>query len=279
LARHGYPVIFVDRPTLLKKLYENIRHKDKILLQKRLIRLEQGASGVRVITQDECSYDGDIVVGADGMNSAVRKHMHRLASISSPGYFATDEYSSEWNYCLFSERRTEIQLTFDFPGVPCAYKCIWGISHPVKGVEPGSIHVIMGKNQSYSVFTGPGKLHWLLYVRNPQMMYGKGVPRYTVEDEQRLAEQHFGDRINEYTTFGDIYKSKIVSGLTPLHEYQWKTWHYERIMTIGDACHKVSNITRGLVTVKTQFVSQLHTRFIHLGAVVEEQPSKTELLC
>ncbi|KAM3073525.1 hypothetical protein ACMFMG_004581 [Clarireedia jacksonii] len=215
--RHGYPVIFVDRPTLLQKLYENIRQKDKIFLQKRLIRLEQGANGVRVITQDECSYDGDFVVGADGMNSAVRKHMHRLASISSPGYFDVDEYSN----------------------VPCAYRCIWGISHPVKGVEPGSIHVIMGKDQSYSVFTGPGKLHWLLYVRNPQMMYGKNVPRYSVEDEQRLAEQHFGDPINEYTTFGDVYNSRIVSGMTPLHEYQWKRWYFERIITIGDACHKV----------------------------------------
>jgi hypothetical protein len=154
---------------------------------------------------------------------------------------------------LFSMLKTKDcnPLTFVFSGVPCAYKCIWGISNPVKGVEPGSIHVIMGKNQSYSVFTGPGKLHWLLYVRNPQMMYGKGVPKYTVEDEQRLAEQHFGDPINEYITFGDVYKSRIVSGLTPLHEYQWKTWHFERIMTIGDACHKVSYSIHSLVTVKT----------------------------
>jgi hypothetical protein len=87
----------------------------------------------------------------------------------------------------------------------------------------------MAKDHSYSLFTGPGKLHWLLYVKNAQVMLRKGVPQYSVEDEQRLAEQYFGDRFNEYDTFGDVYKNKFISRLTPLHEYQWKRWHFERI--------------------------------------------------
>jgi 2-polyprenyl-6-methoxyphenol hydroxylase-like FAD-dependent oxidoreductase len=105
LPRHGYPVIFVERQVLLRKLYENMRQKDKVLLQKRFTRLEQAENGVRVITQDGCSYAGDIVIGADGMHSPVRKQMHCLANILSPGYFDMDEYSSEWPVVLCSKRR------------------------------------------------------------------------------------------------------------------------------------------------------------------------------
>jgi hypothetical protein len=124
--------------------------------------------------------------------------------------------------------------------VPCTYKCIFGISHPTKGIEGGTNHIVMGKGYSYLILTGPGKIYWFLNVKNSEPTYGKGVPSYTVEDERRLAEQHFEDRLNEYDTFRDMYKNKIISRLTPLHEYQWKRWYFGRVMTIGDASHKVS---------------------------------------
>ncbi|KAK6210531.1 putative secondary metabolism biosynthetic enzyme [Pestalotiopsis sp. IQ-011] len=136
---------------LLRKLYENIGQKEKILLRKRFVQLDESENGVRVVTKDGSSYEGDILIGADGVHSAVRKEMHRLAHISSPGYFDKDEYA---------------------------------------------------------------------------------------KDEYRLAEEHFGDRLNEHDTFADVYEGRIISRLTPLHEYQWRRWHFGRIMTIGDACHK-----------------------------------------
>ncbi|KAK7756873.1 hypothetical protein SLS62_000889 [Diatrype stigma] len=180
--RHGYPVIFIERQMLLRKLYENMKQKGKVLVKKRVVQIDQAEDGVRAITEDGSIYEGDILIGADGIHSTVRKQMHQLANISSPGYFDRDEYSS------------------------------------------------------------PGRIYWFLNVKNEQVTHGKGVPRYSVDDEFRLAKQHFEDRINEYDTFGDVYKSKIISRLTPLHEYQWKRWHFGRIMTIGDACHKLHPI-------------------------------------
>lgn len=103
----------------------------------------------------------------------------------------------------------------------------------------GTNQIIMGKNYSYVVFTGPGSIYWFLNVKNPRVTHGKEVPRYTAEDELRLAEEHFGDQLNEHDTFGDVYKSRRISRLTPLHEYQWKRWHFKRVTTIGDAAHKV----------------------------------------
>ncbi|KAJ4039172.1 hypothetical protein NW763_012646 [Fusarium oxysporum] len=170
--RHGYPVVFVERQTLLRTLYDNMHNKHKVLLQKRFVKLEYSDDKVVLTTQDGCTYEGDALVGADGMHSPVRKEMHRLAHKLSPGYFDKDEYSL----------------------VPCLYKCIWGISHPTPSIESGSIHVVMGKDHSYSLFAGREKLYWFLYVKNASTMHGKQVPRYTAEDEQQLAEQYFEGR-------------------------------------------------------------------------------------
>lgn len=230
---------------LLSKLYQKIRRKDKILLQKRFVGFEQVNDGVRVTTQDGCTYEGDIVVGADGMHSAVRKHMHALAHSLSPGYFEKDEYSSKPCTSYFCCCARADLISLNRQGVPCAYKCIWGISHTTNAIKTGSLHVIMGQDRSYTLFTGPEKLYWFLFVKNSQVEYGKGVPRtFGAEDEQRLAEQYFGDWLSDDETFGDVYKSKTISRLISLHEFQWKRWHFGRIMTIGDACHKVSRLPR-----------------------------------
>ncbi|KAI1432416.1 hypothetical protein GGR50DRAFT_688958 [Xylaria sp. CBS 124048] len=219
--RHGYPVIFIERQKLLKALYENLGQKEKVFVNKRFSHLEAQEKGIRAFMRDGSSYDGDILIGADGMHSAVRKAMHKLGKSMSPGSFAADEYAE----------------------VPCSYKCIFGMSHPTAGIKQGTNHIILGKGQSYLILTGSDRIYWFLNVKNPDVLYGKDIPRYSAEDERRLAEEHFGDQLNEYDTFEDLYKKKIMATLTPLHEYQWKRWYFQRIMTIGDACHKLHPIS------------------------------------
>ena len=120
------------------------------------------------------------------------------------------------------------------------------MAHAPPGIKKGSTHIVMGKNYSHSIMSGPGgRVFFFLNAKDDAVTHGKAVPRYSVEDERALAERHFQDRINEHDTFEDIYKGKIISRLTPLHEYQWKRWYFERIMTIGDACHKVSEFAIG----------------------------------
>lgn len=46
--------------------------------------------------------------------------------------------------------------------------------------------------------------------------------------------------VTENISFKKLYDAKISSTLTPLPEYVFKRWHFKRIMTIGDAAHKVS---------------------------------------
>ncbi|KAG7432175.1 FAD-dependent monooxygenase andE [Fusarium oxysporum f. sp. raphani] len=91
--RVGYPSIFIDRQMLLQVLYRNLKHKDRVLTKKRVSRVELVDGGVQAYTQDGSVYEGDIVVGADGIHSAVRDEMWRLGKEQSPGYFPKDENS------------------------------------------------------------------------------------------------------------------------------------------------------------------------------------------
>ncbi|GKT53993.1 FAD binding domain-containing protein [Colletotrichum tofieldiae] len=72
--------------------------------------------------------------------------------------------------------------------------------------------------------------------------YGPDLPRFTKEDEAVLVKEHQNDRITEKFSFRDLYSAKISSVLTPLPEYVFKKWHFNRIMTIGDAAHKFEPI-------------------------------------
>lgn len=78
---------------LLQILHGNLKHKDRVLTKKRVTGVELTTNGVRALTQDGSVYEGDIVVGADGIHSAVRDEMWRLGKEQSPGYFPEDENS------------------------------------------------------------------------------------------------------------------------------------------------------------------------------------------
>lgn len=56
-------------------------------MEKNVVHLEQTSGSVKAITKDGISYTGDILVGADGVHSAIRQQMWRLADQQDPAYF------------------------------------------------------------------------------------------------------------------------------------------------------------------------------------------------
>ena len=71
-------------------------------------------------------------------------------------------------------------------------------------------------------------------------MYGGNIPQYTKEDEAAKIKERQNDPVMPGLTFGDIVERKVSSNMTPLAEYTYKEWHFDRMITIGDAAHKVS---------------------------------------
>ncbi|RKL28325.1 hypothetical protein BFJ72_g12556 [Fusarium proliferatum] len=216
--RVGYPSIFIDRQMLLQVLYKNLKHKDRVLTKKRVTRVELVEGGVQAYTQDGSVYEGDIVVGADGIHSAVRDEMWRLGKEQSPGYFPEDENSR----------------------VPVSTRCIFGISKRPSALGYRSQQMVVGDGHAYLIIAAPGdRTYWFLFDGLPETKRGKDISKYTKADEEGLVKEHHGDHITQDVTFGELYDRKIMSTLVPLEEYVFDRWHYKRIVTIGDSAHKI----------------------------------------
>lgn len=57
-----------------------------------------------------------------------------------------------------------------------------------------------------------------------------------------MVEEHRDDIIQDDITFGKLYNSKIRTVLVHLEGYVFPKWHFGRIITLGDAAHKVGHL-------------------------------------
>ncbi|KAJ4993560.1 FAD binding domain protein [Stagonosporopsis vannaccii] len=221
--RLGYEPIFVDRQMIIQILYDNLRDKSKVLTNKGIAKIKQSTGKVEVVTENGDTFHGDVLIGADGIHSTVRREMWRLADQETPGYFPESERSD----------------------VPTEYCCIFGISQPTDKFPKYSSQTVQGYNYSYLVATGPNhRIYWFLFKKLPETVHGlyEKIPRYTDEQRDALAAEHASDPITDTLTFGEIYAMSTTATLQALPEVVFKKWHYNRIMTIGDAAHKFNPI-------------------------------------
>lgn len=79
---------------VLQALYDHLKSKDKVLTNKRVVKVSHQNSGVDVTTKDGTVYRGDILVGADGVHSAVRTEMWKIAEQIKPGYIPASEHTA-----------------------------------------------------------------------------------------------------------------------------------------------------------------------------------------
>jgi 2-polyprenyl-6-methoxyphenol hydroxylase-like FAD-dependent oxidoreductase len=215
---HGYPILFFDRQWLLQVLYDRLKHKDRVLLNKTVSRINPLDGGVEVVTTDGTHITGSLVIGGDGVHSIVRAEMFRLSQELQPGYFSPDEQAR----------------------VPAYYQCSFGIAQDVPGWENKTQHVVAGRSTSQLVLSGPdNRVYWFFFSKLPTPKYGAEIPKYSKEDEAEFIKKYASLHVTENITFGQVYAKRLTSTLTPLHEKVYDKWFFNRIMTLGDAAHKV----------------------------------------
>ncbi|KAI1083641.1 FAD/NAD(P)-binding domain-containing protein [Whalleya microplaca] len=238
--RHGYPMLFFDRQLFLKVLYDQLKHKDRVRLRNRVDRIKQLEDGIQVTTKEGSSYLGDIVIGADGIHSSVRKEMRRIADSIDPNYFNPSEEEK----------------------VPSYYQCSFGIAQDVENWPGGEQCFVTGRGKAFLVVSGPGgRCYWFLFVKYPEVKYGKNIPKYSNADEMRFVKEHEGLAIKENVTFGQVYTKRVTSALTALHEVIYKKWFFGRILLIGDSVHKSNPIggmgANSAIETAAEFLSTL----------------------
>ncbi|GIC87473.1 FAD-dependent oxidoreductase [Aspergillus udagawae] len=222
VGRHGYPIVFLDRRMLIQTLYDHIQQKDKILTSERVVTVKNHPSHVSVITERGNTYTGTFVVGGDGIHSTVRQQMWDDAQKTDPTWFDKSEANA----------------------IPATYACIFGISEGVDGIEKGTLSSVFNEHFSYLIPSGPGdRTYWFLVKNMGKTLYGSDIPRFTKDEEEVLAKEHWNDLITPKVRFSDLYKKKLSSVYTALPEYVYKKWHFKRTITIGDAAHKFEPLT------------------------------------
>lgn len=168
IHRHGYSTIFFDRQWLLQALYDNLQAKDRVILNAKVVDINSSEGGVKVTTARGAEFFGSMVIGADGVHSRVREIMVRLANEKCPGYFPPGELDR----------------------IPCFYRCSFGIAHDVPDYLDATLANVCAENWSALVISGPEKrVYWFLFERLPAVEHGKGISKYTKEDEDNFVRK------------------------------------------------------------------------------------------
>ncbi|THV96163.1 FAD/NAD(P)-binding domain-containing protein, partial [Aureobasidium pullulans] len=217
-SRSGYGFAFSDRQDILQVLYDNLKDKSKVLVGKKLSLVRQQPNGVTVVCEDGSSYTGDILAGADGVNSKARSEMWRLADEQDPELVKADKDSLE-----------------------CSYQCLNGIASSSAGLTIGDLHV--GYNKDCSLMTIVGKddrTYYFVFEKMDKTYKLPHIPTYTEADKAEFAERHGNMKATENVQFKDIHKHSVSSTLVGVETASYKIWTWGRIACVGDASHKMT---------------------------------------
>ena len=204
-----------QRPKLHEFLYNTLpEHESRVLGNVEVTGIETTADGVKVTCKDGTVHEGSIVVGSDGVNSSVRKHIGR-----------GDEKQSE--------------------PFTTSYRALYGCSNWTKSLDSQTLYEMHGDKTSIQVIPGPDMTMFVVYERLPATT--KGSKRYTEDEKLQFAKKVEDLSVSEDVKFRDIWSETTWSYFSGLEEGVAPSWYGDRAVLIGDTVHKMTpNVGLGL---------------------------------
>ncbi|GIC91334.1 FAD-dependent monooxygenase pyr5 [Aspergillus udagawae] len=254
--RFGFPLAFLDRQKLLEILYRSLSDDGKILTSRRVTQIQHYETHVTVQVEDGSCFDGDIVVGADGVHSKVREEMWRLMNLMEPG-------------CMKEGRK---DMTIE-------YACVYGISSPNASLTPGQQITCLNDGWSIlSVIGKKGRTFWFLFLKLGQRYTYGAAPRFSARDASfycdRLRDEPYWGNVR----FGDLWDRREAFNMAPLEEMLFSQWHWGRIVCIGDSMHKIAPHTgQGANCAIEDGASLSNQLYEHFSKNYTHKPSSLEI--
>ncbi|KAF4996344.1 hypothetical protein FDECE_12488 [Fusarium decemcellulare] len=207
------PVAF-HRAQLIQVLYDRLPStaKENIHLGKKLAGIESSENGVTVSCADGSVYEGSLVIGADGVHSKTRKMMRKLALEDNP----TQDWEPEEPFVS-------------------SYKCMWA-SFQKPGKEGGQNYDTQHQNKSVMYISGRARSWIFLYEKLPEPTSARAS--YSEKDMEAFAEGFQDFPITETLKVKDLWDKRLQPGMANLEEGVADHWSWNRIVLVGDACHK-----------------------------------------
>ncbi|KAF9343356.1 hypothetical protein BGX26_005862, partial [Mortierella sp. AD094] len=224
----GYDYFVLARPRLYDLLRSQIPN-DKISMGKKVLRTKEHDDRVTVFCSDNTSYDCSILVGADGVYSAVRQNMHKR---------------------LDEEGKLPLCDGEDFS---IGFITMVGVSSPP---NPEKFPKLKDKRAHFRLVIGDGNAtSYATSVPNNQICWGLQLQlNSTQAKEQHFRNSEWGPEsidtmLKDFEDFPcpfggtmkelfDSTPKNLISKIF-LEEKVFRTWHHGRTVLIGDACHKM----------------------------------------
>lgn len=213
VSSHGGVPSSFHRAELVQSLYDQLPEelKPNVLTNKKVNNVQSDENGVKVFCEDGSVYEGDLVLGADGVNSHTRRVMRKLALQANP--------NAKWD--------PELPYT-------STYRCMWA-SFP-RPTAPGQGFETQTKDKSIMYLSGKDRSWIFLYEKLPEPTKERSF--YTDEDVQAMAGRFADFHIDETLTVKDVFAERLTSGMSDLQEGICNNWGWRRIVLAGDSIHK-----------------------------------------
>ncbi|KAI1317162.1 hypothetical protein EDD11_008953 [Mortierella claussenii] len=224
----GYHPIIFERPRLYNLLRSQIP-ASKLTLGKKIIRTEEKEGQVFIHCSDNTTFQGDILVGADGAYSGVRQSLYKRMDEQDLLPKSDLDELSIGHVCMVGV--AEAKDPSKYPQLKDRF-CHFSAAH--------------GQNlRTYTVVSVPdNRICWSL------------ARQLSYEDAraQQSCNAEWGPEANEamIKEFADLpcpWGGKMIDviDMTPKHliskvfleEKVFDTWHHGRTVLLGDACHKM----------------------------------------
>ncbi|KAG0301915.1 hypothetical protein BGZ98_007950, partial [Dissophora globulifera] len=249
ISRYGYNGILINRHSLYKVLLSKVP-KHKIQWGKRLVNQKQDEHGVEIECEDNLNlpedadesanntdnrakvvYKGDVLIGADGAYSSVRRYMYQ--SMSAEGIKLPLEDLAP--------------LRFDSNCVVGVTKELSDVEYPVLKEKNGDFYVLIGKEKAIQVYLftfAEKRIGWYICGRmdKPEVHDEKD---FRFSDWKPVAADELCEMVRHYKcpfggTVGDLMDltPKDLLSKVMLEDKYFSTWYHKRTVLMGDACHK-----------------------------------------
>ncbi|KAI8631472.1 hypothetical protein F5Y19DRAFT_463222 [Xylariaceae sp. FL1651] len=210
----GAAQVIYHRPELVSIMYEGLpaEAKEKILTQKKVIKIEEDEESVCVSCADGTTFSGSIVIGADGVHSRTREQLRQAMIREGQEADCDDEQPYE-----------------------AAYRMLWCTFPRPASTPPGLGGETQDTNRTLAVMVGKESAMIICYEKLEKPTRER--VDYSEKDIAQYAESFANYPVSETLFFKDVFESHN-AGMANLSEGIVKNFSKGRIVLVGDSCHR-----------------------------------------
>ncbi|KAG0262153.1 hypothetical protein BG011_000273 [Mortierella polycephala] len=225
----GYEKVIFARPRLYELMLKQVP-EHKVFMNKRVLRMQEKDDQVFIHCSDNTSYNGDILVGADGAYSAVRQNMYK--ELKEKGILPNSDTD---------------ELTIGFIGMVGVAEPKDPSKYPQLQHPSAQMSTIIGENRLFwGVNNCPdNQLCWALYYQFKSVEESKSEQfrnsEWGPEANEAMIKQFYDHPCPYGGKMGDLIDDtpKDLISKVFIEDKMFDTWFHSRVVLLGDACHKM----------------------------------------